>query len=168
MPDFTEIFKNSKGQPVSYKGKIICLVDKFSVENGDILIASIEKASSERREGFCIDVTGYFEINGEKIQKGKKVKLNLWYDTMPKDLKIKVFTKTGFVWIYNIWEKNNSYIMNTQDGKPITKHSVSTEAWYNGAAMIVEEIENGRRYFCNDGRPDENFDDIVFTVQKNI
>jgi hypothetical protein len=32
--------------------------------------------------------------------------------------------------------------------------------------MIVEEIENGRRYRCNDGVPDDDFDDIVFTVQR--
>ena len=39
-------------------------------------------------------------------------------------------------------------------------------SWIGGAAMIVEEIENGRRYRCNDGHPDENFDDIIFTIQK--
>lgn len=32
--------------------------------------------------------------------------------------------------------------------------------------MIVEEIENGRRYRCNDGHPDESFDDINFSLQK--
>ena len=39
---------------------------------------------------------------------------------------------------------------------------------YFGAAMIVEEIENGRRYRCNDWEPDEDFDDIIFTVQKKV
>jgi hypothetical protein len=32
--------------------------------------------------------------------------------------------------------------------------------------MIVEEIENGRRYYCNDGHPDEDFDDIIFELTK--
>ncbi len=33
--------------------------------------------------------------------------------------------------------------------------------------MIVEEIENGKRYKCNDGHPDDaDFDNIVFTVQR--
>jgi len=32
--------------------------------------------------------------------------------------------------------------------------------------MIVEKIEGGRRYRCNDGFPDEDFDDIIFTVRK--
>ncbi len=37
-----------------------------------------------------------------------------------------------------------------------------------GSAMIVEEVEGGRRYRCNDWHPDDNFDDIVFTVRKEI
>ena len=60
----------------------------------------------------------------------------------------------------------NSYLITTPSGEPITKESKSLESGHNGAAMIVEEIENGRRYRCNDGAPDEDFDDIVFTVQK--
>jgi len=33
--------------------------------------------------------------------------------------------------------------------------------------MIIEEIENGKHYQCNDGHPDENFADIVLTVKRN-
>jgi len=32
--------------------------------------------------------------------------------------------------------------------------------------MIVEEIESGFRYHCNDGYPDEDFNDIVFTIER--
>jgi hypothetical protein len=32
--------------------------------------------------------------------------------------------------------------------------------------MIVEEIENGFRYYCNDGYPDEDFNDIVFRIER--
>jgi hypothetical protein len=78
----------------------------------------------------------------------------------PKNIEITVFTKTGHIVIYNIWEQTNQYIA---DG---LKESKSVEYWHGGSAMIVEEIENGRRYRCNDGTPDDDFDDIVFTVQK--
>jgi hypothetical protein len=40
------------------------------------------------------------------------------------------------------------------------------ESWHNGAAMIVEELPNGRRYRCNDGFADEDFDDIVFRLER--
>jgi len=31
--------------------------------------------------------------------------------------------------------------------------------------MIVEEIPSGRRYKCNDGRADDDFDEIVFRIE---
>jgi hypothetical protein len=50
--------------------------------------------------------------------------------------------------VYNLWDKGDGV----------------TEAWHNGAAMIVEEIPGGRRYRCNDGYPDDDFDDLVFEL----
>ena len=35
---------------------------------------------------------------------------------------------------------------------------------YYGAAMFTENIDHGKRYYCNDGNPDEDFDDIIFTI----
>ncbi len=55
-----------------------------------------------------------------------------------------------FINVYNLWDCGNGVI-----------HS-----WMNGAAMIVEEIPNGRRYRCNDGEADEDFDDIVFRLER--
>jgi hypothetical protein len=31
-------------------------------------------------------------------------------------------------------------------------------------AMYAEEIEGGRRYYCNDFTPDDDFNDLIFTV----
>lgn len=166
MPDFTDLFIQSKGQPITYKGKTLVLSDKFPVQNGDVLIASIEKTNSDRRQGFCIDITGSCEMDGKVFEKGKGVRMLFWEDTAPKQIKLKVFTSQGWVRIENIWEQTNCYLVSDPSGESVEKSSKSVESKYNGAAMVVEEIENGRRYRCNDGRPDENFDDIVFTVQK--
>jgi len=40
------------------------------------------------------------------------------------------------------------------------------QSWHNGAAMIVEEIPHGRRYRCNDGYADDDFDDIIFRLER--
>ncbi|MBS0606515.1 MAG: hypothetical protein JSR57_06165, partial [Verrucomicrobia bacterium] len=80
----------------------------------------------------------------------------LWADTADNPTKIKIFTKTDCVWIKNIWESPGN-----QDRKFV-------DSGHNGAGMIVEEIENGRRYQCNDGTPDANFADIIFTIRKFI
>ncbi|MCB1117403.1 MAG: hypothetical protein KDK50_02345, partial [Chlamydiia bacterium] len=57
-------------------------------------------------------------------------------------------------WVQNFWEDVNH------------TNTVYIDKAHNGAAMIVEEIPNGRRYRCNDGEPDDDFDDIVFTITR--
>jgi len=166
MPDFDKLFIESKGQPIAYKGVALRRVDKFPVKNGDVLLIAIESANRNRREGLCIDITGHCEYDGKEYKKGKGIRMMFWEDTAPQEIRLKVFTKQDFVWVENIWEQVNSYIMATKAGAPVTKQTPSTEYGHGSAAMIVEEIEGGRRYRCQDGRGEESFDDIVFTVRK--
>jgi len=156
MPSFGELFNESKGQPISYQGKTLFLADRFPVLDGQKLRICIEKTNSEYPQGLSVDITGSCEVKGKIWKKGKGVKMIFWADSLgidPKNIEITVFTKVGFVWIQNLWEMANHM------GKK------SIDSGNNGAAIIVEEIEKGRRYRCNDGHPDDNFDDIVFTVQ---
>lgn len=166
MTDFSELFRASKAQPIHYKGNVLVLSDKFPVENGDILVASIEKSNSDCRQGLCIDITGSCEFEGKLIKQGKGIRMIFWSDTAPEEIKLKVITKKDFVRVYNIWEKTSRYPIGGPNGETVMKESKSLDYGRYGSAMIVEEIENGRRYRCNDWHPDENFDDIVFTIQK--
>ena len=155
--DLDELFIKSKGEPIEYKGKVLSRIDKFPVSNEDTLLISIEKTNSENIQGVSIDITGSCEMNNKIWKKGKGVIMILWENATkfnPKHIEMKIFTKKDFIWIQNIWE--------------ITSHLGKKSIDYGryGAAMIIEEIENGRRYKCNDWHPDENFDDIVFTVRK--
>ncbi len=154
MPNFTQLFINSKGQPLKYNNQTLVLVDRFPVVNGDKLKVAIEKTDSERRQGISIDITGSCQLNGKLFRKGKGVNMLFWEDTMPKQVELIVFTKKDYVLVKNIWENYS-----------LTGHP-SVDYCCNGAAMIIEEIENGRRYRCNDWDPDDDFDDIIFTVQK--
>ncbi len=166
MPSFNELFFESKGESITYNNIRLIRIDKFPVSDGDILVASIESSKSECRQGLAIDITGHCEFEGKEYKQGKGVMMLFWEDTAPKRIELKIFTKKDFVWVQNIWENTNSYLVATPDGQPLQKESKSVDYGHNGAAMIVEEIENGRRYRCNDGYPDEDFDDIIFTVQR--
>jgi len=157
MPSFGDLFIESKGQPIIYQGHNLVIADKFPVADRDKLKISIEKTNSHYVQGLTVDITGSCEIMGEVKKKGKGVKMVFWEDSTmldPKNIIIVVFTKIGFIRVQNIWETTD------HRGKK------SIDSGHNGAAMIVEEIENGRRYHCNDGVPDDDFDDIVFTIQK--
>ncbi len=154
MPSFGKLFIASKGKPITYNETMLTLADKFPVSNGETIIVSIEKVSSDCRQGLSIDITGYCEINGKVFKHNKRVTMLFWADTIDNPTKVKIYTKNDCIWVKNIWESIGN------QGKAYV------DSGHNGAAMIVEEIENGRRYRCNDGYPDEDFDDIVFTIKK--
>ncbi len=166
MPDFDQLFMNTDEIFINYNEMIFYRIDKFPVSHSDTLICKIESSNSTRRQGLCIDITGYCEFEGEICKVGKGVRMLFWDDTAPKRIELKVITKKDFVIVYNIWERTSYYLVGSSTGEPIQKESKSIDYGHNGAAMIVEEIENGRRYRCNDGYPDEDFDDIIFTVQR--
>ena len=158
MPDFDKIFSTKKERPIKYKGNYLVRFDDIPFENGDSFLLTFEKTNSKWRQGIGLVIFGFFEINGRKY----KDRIVLWEDTAPKETTVilweekskryhsKRLPKKGLLGIKNIWDTGDGVI----------------ESWYGGAAMIVEKIENGKRYWCNDGHPDENFDDIVFTIKK--
>ena len=184
--NFKEIFRTIPGEEFpkkrTYKGKTIFLGDKLSVKNGETLKFSIEKTNSRYPQGYCISLEdGYFTIDGSiEKNKSKKMCRYLFYD----DHEFQFFTKKGHVFIHNIWEETiyqkvvidgtkpaleNEKIIKYPEGKPISCY-INSGRWNaglcNGAAMYSEDIPNGKRYFCNDGVEDDDFDDIVFTVTR--
>ena len=154
MPCFSELFRAANSPVIDYEGQKIMIADRFPVKNGDRLIIKLESTNSEYKQGFSIDITGHCEMDGSIYQHGKGIDMIFWEDTMPNEFTMTVFTEQGYVWVQNFWEHIN------YQGVP------SIHKAHNGAAMVAEEIENGRRYRCNDGKPDDDFDDIVFTVQR--
>ena len=172
MPEFELLFRESKGQPIQYNGVVLKRIDRFPVKNGDVLACSIEEAikKDEYLQGFCIDVTGYCEFDGEIHKKGKGIRVMFWDGYTHPNTMIKVFTKLDHVIIYNVCEIDIKYFGNDIDGSPLERHAKRLDSKYNGAAMIVEEIEGGRRYRCSDTSSADKpfpFEDIIFTV-KNL
>lgn len=191
MVNFKEIFKKIEGeeypQKRNYKGKTIFLADKFPVMNKEKLIFSIEKTNSSYPQGFVIGVCdGYIKTNGKPVsRKSKQANILFWEDSKVLDIKnieIQVITDSDHIFIQNLWEKivyeqividgtkpagENRKTIRFPEGKKVSCY-VGSDLWMkgkeNGAAMYSEDIPNGKRYFCNDGEEDEDFDDIIFTV----
>jgi len=145
MPSFDKLFSASKERPVVYKGQALWRVDHFPVLSGQTLKVTFEKTDSEWRQGIDLETDGQFEVNDQMIR-GAFV---LWQDTAPREVIVRVETKKGECLVKNVWDTGNGAI----------------HFWHNGAAMIVEEISYGRRYRCNDGRADDDFDDLIFSIK---
>lgn len=62
-----------------------------------------------------------------------------------------VKSKDKMLIVYNAWQ--------VEDG---TKHF-----WHNGGAIFVEERNGVKIYNCNDGYPDEDFNDLIFKLEFN-
>ena len=104
-----------------------------------------EAVDAEWRQGLYLKTDGAIVVDDRTVGKA----IVLWHDTAPREVSLKIRTKNGECSIKNVWD--------TGDG---VMHS-----WHNGAAMIVEETASGRRYRCNDGEPDDDFDDIIFRIE---
>lgn len=144
MPSFEDLFMKSKGQPVEYAGETIQMVDRIPVFTGQKIRIVFEAVNSKWKQGVHLSIDGEFAVNGQTVKKA----VVLWEDTAPKEVTLEVKSKKGECLIKNVWDIGDGVM-----------HS-----WHNGAAMIVETTELKRRYRCNDGQPDDNFNDLVFTV----
>ncbi len=74
----------------------------------------------------------------------------LWQDTAPQTVDFEIIGKASTIEVKNMWDFGDGVM----------------QSWHNGAAMIVESLPNGRRYRCNDGDPDDDFDDIIFRLER--
>ena len=147
MIPFQEMFEKTKGMPILYNGKTLVLGDDFPRKDANRLRLSFESCNATWRQGvsFRFRGKGKFLINGQDVKH-----VVCWQDSAPESFEFELVSKEPTIYVYNVWDVGDGV----------------THAWHNCAAMIVEDVPNGRRYRCNDGFPDDDFDDIVFRLER--
>ena len=144
---FQEEFAKSKGRPIIYKRKTLRMYDSFPVPVGrSQLHFRFISTKSEWKQGIRLKTSGYFIVHGQVCRKP----MSIWEHTAPSEDTLDCVSRDGLIEVINEW-------INSRGG---------IEYWYNGAAMISEEIRNGRRYYCNDGHPNDDFTDLVFELTR--
>ncbi|MFY9308196.1 MAG: hypothetical protein WAQ28_04010 [Bacteroidia bacterium] len=144
MINFESLFVKNNGNSIIYDSKELVLLDRISVKENQKIKISFDEINSEWRQGIVIKTKGTIVVNGKEI----KNSIVLWYDTAPKEINIQIKSKNNEIIIYNVWDVGNG-----------TMHY-----WHNGAAMWVEKKENVVTYHCNDGYPDSDLNDLIFTL----
>jgi len=147
MISFQSKFMETNGNPFEYKGKMIRLYDYFKIPyKRTKLKLKFIKTNSEWKQGISIAFRkkGFFYFKKQKIKKG----IHLWEHTAPNEVVFEVETKEKEILIYNVWEDEDKFV----------------QTGHNGAALFFEQIENGKRYYCNDGHPDDDFDELIFEL----
>src|ERR1700682_1746646 len=141
---FDVLFRESKGKPVTYKGRLVQRIDTLTVHPKSHIALSFEAAKGHYRQGVRIKANGYVTVADEKLRD-----FVLWTDTAPPGVKLTAGPRTTEQKIWNCWDHGDGV----------------TQAWLNGGAMIVEKLKSGaRKYCCNDGLPNDDFNDLVFIL----
>lgn len=151
MPSFEHLFAESKGQPVVWGGKTLRMMDTFLLpQNGCAFTFRFESTNSEWKQGISVS-TKRGEVRLRKRWFGSVAHKGfmLWGHTAPKAVRLSVSAPDRKLRCYNIWQPYPNAI----------------HAHHHGAAMIREYRDGRFWYRCNDGVPDEDFDDIVFSVE---
>lgn len=143
---FQEMFQKSAGKPINYQGKTLVMLDDFPASGVKQLRLVFEECKGEWRQGVALRFEGKLKVNGQIIRRG----IVLWQDSAPQTVEMEIVDQAVTIEVKNVWDTGDGVI-----------HS-----WHNGAAMIVEHLPYGRRYSCNDGFADDDFDDIVFRLER--
>ncbi len=148
MIDFSELFRESDGEPITYNGKTCAMWDQFHLPgHHSKLKYRILSTNSEWRQGIAFSTDGslIFE-DGDAVLKGWAL---IWEeDRPPFEEEFLCRSKNLLLDLKNVWDRGGSVV----------------DSWINGAAIWIKEIPNGRRYHCNDGHFDDDFDDIIFEI----
>jgi len=150
---FNEMFMKYRKSPINYNNEMIYLSDKFPLKSKKQKLKIIfEKTNSQYIQGVSLDTKEGFIVNKEIIKKG----IYFREDTIPaKEFEIIAISNDKIMVVFNIWIQKDSL-----------KHEFINSRT-NGAAMKVEELPDGkgRRYYCNDGYPDDDFNDLIFRIE---
>ena len=129
-----------------YKGNLIVRSDRFSLDGCDEFSVIFESADSDWPQAVRLETDIPIKINGHR-----GILFTLWSDTAPTAVPVHCGDGAKEVWVSNAWDP-------TGDREP--------EVWTGCGAMMTEHLESGRRYRCNDGFPNAEFDDLVFRLER--
>lgn len=140
---FEEYFNESKGKPFEYKGKTIQL--SFSMEIGNVRKFRLNnfQTNSNWKQGIVIRA-----LNGIlKFDHIENSAFVFWQDNFKEyiDFEFKYGEKLV---IYNVWDTGNGKM----------------EYGHNGAGIYVKKDNNKITLNCSDGYPNEDFNDLIFTL----
>jgi hypothetical protein len=148
--------------PIKYKDRMLYTEDEIPIIDGDGFCIIIEKMKKKPKifQGFLVDLKkdksgDLFVDNTTKGCGGVEFISKDGNDTGSKTF-IVYNGKPNFLGIKNIWEER----------RPELGYISTNLAGGGSACMVIEHLpDSGRRYHCNDGESDEDFDDIIFSIR---
>jgi hypothetical protein len=153
IPDFGDLFMASKGSPIAYADKTLIMADKLPAGLGERFLVTIESTDSKYLQG--VGISEGVEVFGTKVKRAV-----VWeYFSLPPEERASQKSRLPFS--FEVVCRNKKGILAFYN---MTEFQGRQE-WFNrGTCMWATDIEGGRRYHCNDFDPDDDFNDLVFSV----
>ncbi len=140
------LMDTASGNPIIYNGKTYAFLDRIEIPSGKMRIkVTFISTNSNWKQGIIFKTKGLFEIEDGKIPHSTI----LWEHTAPKEVIIDITSKNKTLIVCNAWDTGKGTI----------------DYWYQSCGMQIEEIDGYKIYNCNDGYPDEDFDDLIFKIE---
>lgn len=153
VPNFGQLFIESKGEPIAFDGRQLVMLDRFPAAFNQRFTVTIESTNSRYPQG--IGISEGVEVFGECVKRAV-----VWeYFSLPPDERNG--TKSKLPFSFDVVCRNKKGTLCFYN---MTEFMGRQEWWHGGACMIAMDIPGGRRYLCNDFELDDDFDDLVFTV----
>ncbi len=127
--------------------------DSIPIADGERLLLVFESVRSDWHQGVHLETDRFVEVDGVRYKRGVVV----FHDPKHTVFDLVANTKEGVLWVWNVW-----------DFRPgeTTRGPGSMISHANRCGMIVEPLPNGVRYRCNEGRDDDDFDDLIFRIER--
>ena len=119
-------------------------------KNGERFRLVFEGAESDWTQGVHLEAD-----RGVSVEK-KPYKRAVVIPFMPNNLEfyISCRTREGILWVWNVWASRG------------VQGESRLESLVHFAGMLVQELPNGYRYKCNEGRDDDDYNDLVFRIER--
>ena len=121
----------------------VILWDVFPVIDGSEINLVFESKNPEWMQGVWLMCDGGIVINNRESES-----IEIWFDHSPQEVTFTCNTDNGLLSIYNIWDRG-----------------LGSNSQSHSSGMLVENVLNGRRYFCNDIGFETEFDKLVFRIE---
>ncbi len=124
----------------------------IKANNGETFQLVLESANSEWQQLVTLDTDRAVEVDGKEYRRGVMID----YDPLHPEKTVVVRTEEGMLWVWNAWRYR----------RPATTGPWFLDSLSSYAGMVVEELPNGFRYRCNEGRDDDDYDDLIFRIER--
>lgn len=123
------------------------------VQWGESLRLLFESINSNWGQGVHFEIDGRVVVDGRVHRRG----VTIFFNPDHRELHLGVWSKEGTLWVWNVWDYRPHEVVEPPGS--IVSHE-------NYGGMLVETLPSAYRYCCNEGRDDDDYDDLIFRIER--